>query len=87
MNRAKELGKYIVADPRICHGKPTIRGTRIFVKDVLEMVAEGMEWDAIAKAWDGKISREAIAEAVLVASKALVKHESQPVPEPVMASR
>ena len=87
VNKAKELGKYIVADPRICHGKPTFRGTRIFVKDVLEMVAEGMEWDAISKAWDGKISKEAIAEAVLVASEALVNHESQPAPEPVMASR
>jgi hypothetical protein len=24
------LGHYIVADPAICHGKPTFRGTRIF---------------------------------------------------------
>ncbi len=23
--RAKQLGKHIVADPRICHGKPTFR--------------------------------------------------------------
>ena len=25
------MGRYIVADPRICHGKPTFRGTRVFV--------------------------------------------------------
>ena len=25
------LGRYIVADPYICHGKPTFRGTRILV--------------------------------------------------------
>ena len=29
---AKLLGRYIVADPKICHGKPTFRGTRIFVE-------------------------------------------------------
>jgi uncharacterized protein (DUF433 family) len=47
---AKELGKYIVADPRICHGKPTFRGTRIMVWQVLEMVARGMDWEAIVSA-------------------------------------
>jgi uncharacterized protein (DUF433 family) len=30
-----ELGRYIVADPAICHGKPTFKGTRVFVADVL----------------------------------------------------
>ena len=35
------LGRYIVADPEICHGEPTFRGTRIMVWQVLEMVAEG----------------------------------------------
>jgi len=78
---AKELGKYIVADPQICHGKPTFRGTRIFVKDVLEMVAEGMDWSAIIKQWRGSISEEAISEAILVASEVLEIHESQPQPE------
>ncbi len=27
----KLIGRYIVTDPDICHGKPTFRGTRIFV--------------------------------------------------------
>lgn len=40
----KQVGRYIVADPRICHGKLTFRGTRIFVADVLEQVAEGLAW-------------------------------------------
>jgi len=84
MKKAKELGKYIVADPRICHGKPTFRGTRIFVKDVLEMVAEGMDWDAIVKAWGGKVSRDAIAESIVVASESLVSRESRPAKEPAM---
>lgn len=79
--QAKELGKYIVADPKICHGKPTFRGTRIMVWQVLEMVADGEDWDEIIKEWNGKVTKEAIAEAVLVASKALLAHETQRLPE------
>ena len=78
---SKELGKYIVADPQICHGKPTFRGTRIMVWQVLEMVARGMDWEAIVKEWDRKINKEAIAEAIRVASKALSAQETQPVQE------
>ncbi len=70
MNRI-ELGKYIVADPRICHGKLTFKGTRIFVQDVVQMVAEGMDWDHIIAEWDGAIHREAIVEALHVAGQAL----------------
>ena len=40
----KTLGRYIVADPAICHGEPTFRGTRILVEDVLEQVESGMAW-------------------------------------------
>jgi len=69
--KAKQLGKYIVADPEICHGNPTFRGTRIFVKDVLDMVAEGMSWDKIIEEWRGSITKEAISEAVFLASESL----------------
>ena len=46
MNR-KLYGRYIVSDPEICHGKPTFRGTRIMVADVLEQVADGLAWETI----------------------------------------
>jgi uncharacterized protein (DUF433 family) len=32
----KALGRYIGANPEICHGKPTFVGTHILVTDVLE---------------------------------------------------
>ena len=35
------INKYIVADPEICHGKLTFRGTRVMVRQVLEMFAAG----------------------------------------------
>jgi uncharacterized protein (DUF433 family) len=72
-----ELGRYIVADPRICHGKPTFKGTRIFVKDVIDMIADGIDWDTIISEWDGAISKEAIAEAVHLAGEALIERAEE----------
>ena len=81
----KELGRYIVADSEICHGKPTFRGTRIMVWQVLEMVAMGMDWDSISGEWRGKVPREAIAEAVTLASEMFTKHIDEYQPEPMSA--
>jgi uncharacterized protein (DUF433 family) len=75
--KRKRFGKYIVADPKICHGKLTFIGTRIFVKDVLEMVADGMDWDRIIKEWNGHITREAIAEAVRLAGRAFLERADE----------
>ena len=36
------INKYIVADPKICHGKPTFKGTRIMVWQILDMLKSGM---------------------------------------------
>ena len=58
------FGRYIVSDPEICHGKPTFRGTRILVADVLEQVAEGLAWETIIEEWRGRITKEVITEAV-----------------------
>jgi uncharacterized protein (DUF433 family) len=58
--------QFIVADPKVCHGKPVFRGTRIFVSDVLEMVAEGLAWATIIEQWHKSISKEAIAEALVI---------------------
>ena len=68
----KEFGKHIVADPRICHGQWTFRGTRIMVWQVLEQVSEEEPWDTIVKEWRGSVPREAIAEAVELAREVLV---------------
>ena len=84
--KANELGKFIVADPEICHGQPTFRGTRILVKTVLAQVARGEDWQSIVSDWDGKISEEGISEAVRIAAEALVAHESVPALEPEMVA-
>jgi uncharacterized protein (DUF433 family) len=69
----KELGRFIVADTKICRGKPTFKGTRVTVADVLADVERGLSWDFICYRWsDGKITRDAIAEAVQLARRALL---------------
>ena len=72
--KTKSLGRYIMADPDICHGEPTFRGTRILVADVLDQIANGMDWESIIEEWRGKLTREAIAEAVRLAREALIAH-------------
>jgi uncharacterized protein (DUF433 family) len=71
---AQLMGRYIVSDPEICHGKPTFRGTRVLVSDVLEQVASGMAWETIIEEWNNKIAKDAIREAIQLASQALIKH-------------
>jgi uncharacterized protein (DUF433 family) len=71
--KRKELGQYIVADPEICHGQLTFKGTRIMVKSVLYYVAQNKDWEWISQEYFGKISREAIAEAVSLARDALLE--------------
>ena len=36
-----EINPYIVSDPQICHGKPTFKGTRVMVWQILDMLAAG----------------------------------------------
>ena len=62
-----ELGKYIVADSGICHGKPTFKGSRVMVWQVLRAIERGEDWDTICAAWRGSVTHEAIAEAVHLA--------------------
>jgi len=71
----KNLGKYIVADPKICHGQLTFKGTRILVKAILEQLEDGCSWDEIIYEWDGKINKEAIKEAIHPATLSFVNHQ------------
>ena len=72
--QAQIIGRYIVADPKICHGKPTFCGTRVLVSDVLQQVASGMAWETIIEEWNDSITKEAIKEAVDLASLAFFNH-------------
>jgi uncharacterized protein (DUF433 family) len=75
------MGRYIVSDPKICHGQPTFRGTRILVADVLEQVASGMAGESILAEWRGSISEGAIAEAVRAAKESFQEHAQELAPK------
>ena len=70
--RRFELGEHIVADPLICHGKPTFKGTRIMVWQILEDLARGESVDEVVKAWGGRVSRAAVLETIRLAGGALL---------------
>lgn len=46
-----EIDKHIIIDPDICHGKPTFKGTRIMVWQVLEMLEAGVGVKEIIEAF------------------------------------
>lgn len=74
LSKFKTLGRYIVADPKICHGQPTFRDTRIMVSQVLDLVPRGMDWESIVERWEGSLSQDAIAEAVRLSNRAFLEH-------------
>lgn len=53
----------ISVDPEICHGAPTIRGMRLRVQDVLDLLASGMSYDEILGDYD-ELEREGILAAL-----------------------
>ena len=74
-----ELGRYIVADPAIFHGKPTFKGTRIMVWQVLDDVVDGRSWDFICNVrWGGRIPLAAVAESVKLAEAAWLGERNHP---------
>lgn len=44
-----QLFRRIVVDPKVCHGKPCIRGTRIMVSVILDNLAEGRSPEQIVR--------------------------------------
>jgi uncharacterized protein (DUF433 family) len=50
-SKIKALADRISADPEVCGGRPCIRGTRIRVSDILEMLAQGASSDDIVSGY------------------------------------
>jgi uncharacterized protein (DUF433 family) len=50
MTREQRLER-IAIDPRVCFGKPCIRGTRIWVSLIVENLAEGVGEDEILRVY------------------------------------
>ncbi len=74
-----ELGKYIVADPKIAFGKPTFKGTRKTPDGVLACFQEGHTLDEAARLWG--VSQEAVIEALDLARTAVIEYYRVPAHE------
>ncbi len=64
--------KWIVQDPDLLGGKPTVKGTRLSVSHILACLAEGMTAQEISDTY-GSFPHESISEILKFASEVLDK--------------
>lgn len=67
------LGKFVVSAPDVCRGRPTFKYTRMEVSGVLERLGAGHPIEDLIADSKGRLTQEAIAEAVCLAAKALTR--------------
>jgi uncharacterized protein (DUF433 family) len=60
----------IEIDPRVCNGKPVVKGTRIPVSLILEQIAGDISWDILLKEYP-ELKREDIHAALIYARESL----------------
>ena len=75
-----QLLERIELDPRVCNGKPVIRGTRIPVTVILEQLAEGESWEKILEGYP-ELTKEDIHAALYYARISLDHTEIKAVRE------
>ena len=68
--RKQELLDRISMDPRVMAGQPCIRGTRLTVHHILNVMAFGTTVDEIVRDYDG-LTRDDMAACLLFASEAV----------------
>lgn len=78
------LNKYIVHDPKVLGGKPVIKGTRISVEFVLELIRSGMSFDDILKDYP-HLSNASLAAAIAFAKHAVSREEVISIESAVVA--
>ena len=61
-------------NPKVCNGKPVIKGTRIPVSVILEQIAQGESWDDLLKGFP-ELKKEDIKAALLYASASIEHSE------------
>jgi uncharacterized protein (DUF433 family) len=75
------LGDYVVRAVGVCGGRPTFKYTRIEITGTLERLAAGERLEDIVQGYRGRVSREAIIEAVRLVTEQFLK--TLPALEPV----
>ena len=75
------LGDYIVRAVGVCGGRPTFKYTRIEITGTLERLAVGQRLEDIVQGYRGRVSHEAIIEAIRLVTEQFLK--TLPALEPV----
>lgn len=78
------LGKYVVAAPGVCGGRPTFKRTRLEVSAILSLLASGETIEQVIQAYAlSELTTEAVQEAIYLAGQALV--QSSTILQPTIA--
>lgn len=77
MARKKFLNR-ISLDPKVCHGKPCIRGTRIMVSVIFDNLAEGRTPERIVRDYP-PLESEDVKAATAYAAKLVNEEEMLPL--------
>ena len=72
------LNRYVSIDPRVCHGRPVFRGTRIPIARALEYLEAGMSIDDILKGFPS-LTHKAVQAAIHYARLRLQEEEFIPL--------
>jgi len=72
------MNERIVLDPKTCHGKPIIRGTRVPVARVIGYLASGMSFEDVQRDYD--LTAEDVRAALDYAAELLSKEQHHPLP-------
>ena len=64
----EELAKHISVDPKVCFGRPVIRGTRIWVALIVDNLAEGVSEEELLRAYP-QLTRDDIRAALAFAAE------------------
>jgi uncharacterized protein (DUF433 family) len=62
----------IEINPRVCNGRPVVKGTRIPISVILEQIAEGESWETILAGYP-ELKREDL-QAVLFYARESIDH-------------
>jgi uncharacterized protein (DUF433 family) len=73
------LSDRIVADPKVLAGKPVIRGTRLAVEFILELLAAGQSESDLLRNYPG-LTREDILACLSYASYLAHEYKAFPIP-------
>jgi uncharacterized protein (DUF433 family) len=73
-----KLSERIEIDPKVCNGKPIIKGTRIPVTIILDQITEGQSWESILSSYP-ELTKEDIQAALHYARISLDHSEFEAV--------